>query len=179
MLLSDGLFLLQDFPISRISRFLFRIGSFREYYSIGVAVFKVFFCRFPVLSFVSKRFRGIGKTLRSCADRIQIPGDGGRRHPRRRGSGERENAKRILMKKFLVPGLERVCMKNPLFCRIVPVKECEPLLTDSRFWRIIYLGKLPLFSLGERNAIHGKIRDSHLRERREGKNGKWERKERR
>ena len=83
------------------------------------------------------------------------------------------------MKKFLVPGLERVCMKNPLFCRIVPVKECEPLLTDSRFWRIIYLGKLPLFSLGERNAIHGKIRDSHLRERREGKNGKWERKERR
>lgn len=42
MLLSDGVFFLQDFPISRVGRFLFRIGLFREYYSIGGRFLKFF-----------------------------------------------------------------------------------------------------------------------------------------
>lgn len=49
MLLSDGVFFLQDFPISRVGRFLFRIGLFREYYSIGGRFLKFFFCGFFIL----------------------------------------------------------------------------------------------------------------------------------
>ena len=133
MLLSDGVFFLQDFPISRDSRFLFRIGLFREYYSIRGWFLKFFSAVFSFFSGSPDRSGRIGKWSGLSQDRIQIFREVVRKHPGRRENAGHGKVEKIMIKICRMPGLERLCVKNPLFCRIVPVKECGPLLTDSRF----------------------------------------------
>lgn len=67
MLLSDGVFFLQDFPISRVGRFLFRIGLFREYYSIGGRFLKFFSAFFSFFFWESGPFRRDWKMVRTFA----------------------------------------------------------------------------------------------------------------
>ena len=67
MLLSDGVFFLQDFPISRVGRFLFRIGLFREYYNIGGRFLKFFSAVFSFFFWESGPFRRDWKMVRTFA----------------------------------------------------------------------------------------------------------------